>query len=105
MIEHYKIARGVIMLMVLLVAKFLDLIGFIIAGAIVLFFKSKWGIVISGAITSIATIFIIQATGRSLPPDIIVSAFLAGVIAHSIHAGIVYYIKQLFTKKKTKSEI
>lgn len=93
------------MLMALLVAKLLDLIGFIIAGTIVLFFKSKWGIVTSGAIASIATIFIIQATGRSLPPDIIASAFFAGVIAHSIHAGVVYYIKQLFTKKKSKSEV
>lgn len=92
------------MLTALLVAKLLDLIGFIIAGAIVLFFKSRWGIIISGAITSIATIFIIQAAGRNLPPDIIVSAFFAGVIAHSIHAGIVYYIKQLITKKKIKSE-
>ncbi|WP_141638466.1 hypothetical protein [Halomonas sp. KM-1] len=90
--------------MAIFIAKLLDFIGFIIAGATVIFIKPKWGIPIAGMIASFSTILIVQATGRSLPADLMALAFFAGIIAHSIHAGIVYYIKQLITKKKIINE-
>ncbi|WP_304526427.1 hypothetical protein [Halomonas sp. I5-271120] len=88
------------MLMALFVAKLLDIVGFFMAGVMVLFIKSKWGIVISGATASVLTIIVVQLSGRNIPADIMGAVFFAGIIAHSIHAGIIYYTKHLIIKKR-----
>lgn len=90
------------MLAAIFVAKLLDLTGLLIAGVIVLLIKSKWGIIISGLIASLVTIIIIQSTGRGMHAEIIVPVFFAGTIAHSIHAGMVYYIKHFVLNKIRK---
>lgn len=92
------------MLIALFVAKLLDIIGFFIAGVMVLFIKSKWGIVISGATASVLTLIVVQFSGRTIPEDIMGAVFFAGIIAHSIHAGIIYYIKHLIIKKRMQAK-
>lgn len=88
------------MFIAIFIAKFLDIIGFLIAGVTVLFIKSKWGIIISGVIASFLTIIVVQYSGRNIPTEMMGVIFFAGLIAHTFHAGIVYYIKQLILKKR-----